>query len=171
MSVGLTDPDSVSAPANKARAVADVLLQFSAAEIADVNLNLVGPGDIVGLDTRTIVRTYPRPNDNDAEFEHFAMVEFDQADLPWRYSPAKPAGSVPNKTDKLRPWLTLIVLVEGDELAFDDYTPASPKQKLPLVVIRRKHLPAEGELWAWAHLQLNESVTDATALEGALGGA
>ncbi len=171
MSVGLADVDSVSVPAHMARAVVNLQLTFSPIEKAIVDLSLVGPGDIVGLDTRTIVRTYPRPNDNDAEFEHFAMVEFDQADLPWRYTPAKPAGSAANKTDKLRPWLTLIVLVEGDELASDDYTPASPKQKLPLVAVRRKHLPAEGELWAWAHLQLNESVTDAAALEGALGGA
>jgi len=50
------------------------------------------------------------------------MVEFDQADLPWRYTPAKHAGSAPGKTGKLRPWLTLVVLVEGDELSRDDFT-------------------------------------------------
>src|SRR3954471_13576404 len=73
------------------------------------NLTLVGPGDIVGLDTRTIVRTFPKPDDNNAEAGFLAYVELEQADLPWRFTPAAiPASPSPN-ADRLRPWLTLLV--------------------------------------------------------------
>lgn len=145
--------------------------QPSPAQTSSTHLGLIGPGDVVGLDPRAVVRTYPRRDDNDAEFGFFAAVELDQADLPWRYSPAKPAGAVASSTDTLRPWLTLIVLAEGSELATTDITSASLKQKLPLVSVRRKHLPAENEIWAWAHLQANDTIGDIAALEAAIGGA
>jgi hypothetical protein len=135
------------------------------------NLQLVGPGDVVGLDPRAVVRTYPRRDDNDAETEFFPMVEFDQADLPWRYTPAKPAGDIPFRTDRLRPWLSLIVLVEGEELSESDLKTSSLTQKLPTVMVKRKNLPSQSELWAWAHLQANDDIADATALDGALTGA
>src|SRR4051812_42158662 len=45
---------------------------------AGTTLSLLGPGDIVGLDTRTIVRTFPQPNDNDAEAGFLVYVDFDQ---------------------------------------------------------------------------------------------
>jgi len=39
----------------------------------------------------------------------YALVEFDQADLLWRYTPARA-----DSNDHLRPWLTLLV-VEASE--------------------------------------------------------
>ena len=57
-------------------------------------LSLLGPGDIVGFDTRSIVRMFPPPNDNDAEAGFLCYVDFDQVDLPWRYTPAANAGSI-----------------------------------------------------------------------------
>src|SRR4051812_29923977 len=56
---------------------------FDNALSTDVNLPLVGPGDIVGLQRDVVVRTWPRADDNDAEFGTLALIEFDQADLPW----------------------------------------------------------------------------------------
>jgi len=86
---------------------------------AGTTLSLLGPGDIVGLDTRTIVRTFPQANDNEAEAGFLCYVDFDQVDLPWRYMPAAFAGSVQadpeQSTDQIRPWLTLMVLVEGTD--------------------------------------------------------
>src|ERR1041385_602134 len=67
----------------------DVEIQLNAGNAATTHIDLVEPGVIVGLDPRSVVRTYPRANESDAEFHHLAMVEFDQADLPWRYTPAK----------------------------------------------------------------------------------
>lgn len=170
LDAGLTRPDVIPTSLNEMRATVDVALEFDDSQISRTLLSLVGPGDIIGLDPRAIVRTYPRRDDNDAESEYFALLELDQADLPWRYTPAKPAGDVAANTDKLRPWLTLIVLVEGDELADEDLTPASLTQKLPLVSVRRKHLPTETDIWAWAHLQANETIETGAPLEDALAG-
>ncbi len=126
---------------------------------AGTTLSLLGPGDIVGLDTRTIVRTFPQANDNEAEAGFLCYVDFDQVDLPWRYTPAAFAGSVQQdpaaSTDKLRPWLTLMVLVEGTD--FDpkaDFRPAQGDEKLPQIMVKDESLlPDPGELWAWAHVQ------------------
>jgi hypothetical protein len=171
MDAGLARPDQIPAGLTEERVTLAVALDFQGGQISHTNLKLVGPGDIVGLDPRAIVRTYPRRDDNDAEFGHFAMVEFDQADLPWRYTPAKPAGSIPGLTDKLRPWLTLIVLAEGTELLDTDLTPSSLTQKLPIVSVHLKHLPTQSELWAWSHLQANDAITGDAALASAIGGA
>lgn len=54
------------------------------------------------------MRTWPLADDNDAEYQHLALIEFDQADLPWRYSPAK------DNNGRLRPWFNLVVLEEKD---------------------------------------------------------
>src|SRR6185437_15901127 len=88
---------------------------------ASTTLSLLGPGDIVGLDTRTIVRTFPQANDNEAEAGFLCYVDFDQVDLPWRYTPATNASG----TDRLRPWLTLVVLAEGTDFnPSTDFRPA-----------------------------------------------
>ncbi|HEY6565364.1 MAG TPA: hypothetical protein VIY86_12755 [Pirellulaceae bacterium] len=89
-------------------------LRFSPDEVARPQLTLVGPGDVAGLDSRAIVRTFPAADVNEAESGYFVSVEFDQADLPWRYTPARYRGDKSEtpgaSTDKLRPWLTLLVL-------------------------------------------------------------
>src|SRR5664279_1504298 len=86
LATGITRPDSgfASAPDNPI----DVNIQLNAGNSATTRIDLVEPGDIVGLDPHSIARTYPRANETDAEFHHLAMVELDQADLPWRYTPS-----------------------------------------------------------------------------------
>src|SRR3954471_17780426 len=42
-------------------------------------LDVLGPGDIVGLDPAVVVRTWPKPDDLDAEFVAYPLIEFDQA--------------------------------------------------------------------------------------------
>ena len=56
---------------------------------ATASLTLAGPGDVAGLDPRAVIRVWPRPGVTDAESNYFPLLEFDQADLPWRYTPAK----------------------------------------------------------------------------------
>src|SRR5687767_11565656 len=51
-------------------------------------LELYGPGEVTGFDSRVAIRTWPRPDVFDAESNLFPGVELDQADLPWRYTPA-----------------------------------------------------------------------------------
>jgi hypothetical protein len=177
LAAGVDKEDVFPRTDGEARTHAKVDLNFNNNQTANVDLALVGPGDIVGLDTRTIVRVYPRRDDNDAEFEHFAAVEFDQADLLWRYTPARATGSAAAKEDKLRPWLTLVVLQEGPEFKDTDLAPASPTQRLPILSVLPRYLPPTADLWAWGHLQLNEELTTATEdqrdqqLNAAIGGA
>src|SRR5438128_9464921 len=63
---------------------------------ATAKLELYGPGEIKGFESgndiaSAVIRTWPRPNVFDAEANLFPLIEFDQADLPWRFTPAAPA--------------------------------------------------------------------------------
>jgi hypothetical protein len=137
---------------------------------ASATLSLLGPGDIVGLDTRTIVRTFPQPNDNNAEAGFLCYLDFDQVDLPWRYTPATNAAG----TDQLRPWLTLVVLAEGTEFdPTNDVRPPQGDEKLPQLNIGHAGLlPDLTQVWAWAHVQGQQAQTDsdlAKTISGAPG--
>ena len=124
------------------------------------DLSLVGPGDVVGLDPSVIVRTWPKPNDFDAEFIPYALIEFDQADLPWRYTPATATGTVASHTDQLRPWFSLIVVPTAD-VTLDAPT---PQQKLAVLHAAGADLPNAADLWAFAHTQFTgENLTDEQA--------
>jgi len=112
-------------------------------------LSLTGPGDIAGLDPSVIVRTWPRANDFDAEFIPFTLIEFDQADLPWRYTPAAAAGVVASHTDQLRPWFSLVVV----PAAAATLDPPSPSQRLAVLNVDAADLPNPADLWAFAHTQ------------------
>ncbi len=52
----------------------------------------------------------PSPKDSTTNFEpnYLAGIEFDTPDFPWLFTPAAPAG------DRLRPWIALIVLKDGE---------------------------------------------------------
>jgi hypothetical protein len=123
-------------------------------QTAEPRLTLVGPGEIAGLDTRVIVRTFPPADVNDAEAAFFVVLEVDQADLLWRYTPARASGeSDPSEgapDDKLRPWITLVVLEEAEVIGLK---PATATQKLPVLTAPVDRLPGLNEAWAWAHTQ------------------
>jgi hypothetical protein len=128
-------------------------------EVATVTLPLVGPGDIIGLNTSTIIRTFPSPNESDAEFGNFAYIEFDQLDLPWRYSPAR------HVNHRLRPWLVLLVVAD-DEVQL---VPPDATTPLPKATIQPQALPNPTEAWAWCHVQLNGTeLAEAAAIEAAI---
>jgi len=71
---------------------------------------LFGPGDIVGIDRRAIVRTEPRDWITNFEPNYLAGIDFYDEDFLWRYTPAAPDLA----KGRLRPWLTLLVLKEGE---------------------------------------------------------
>lgn len=118
-------------------------------------VQLYGPGDIVGIDTRVIVRTEPRDWITSFEPNYLAHIEFYDEDFPWRYTPAAPDPS----GLRLRPWIALAVLAEGE---FEDIrTVGGP---LPSIsVTDRTALTAPGELWAWAHVHVNRSLAASEA--------
>jgi len=60
---------------------------------ATQKLRLIGPGDIIGINSQMVVRTEPRNWVTDFEPNYLAFIEFYDEDFPWRYSPVPPAGS------------------------------------------------------------------------------
>src|SRR3974390_957597 len=52
------------------------------------NTPLSGPGDIVGIDSRAIVRLEPRNWITNFESNYFPAIDFYDEDFPWRYTPA-----------------------------------------------------------------------------------
>ena len=119
-------------------------------------VQLYGPGDIIGLDQKAIVRVEPRPSITNFESNYLPFVEFYDEDLPWRYTPAQATGN------RLRPWLVLLVLEEGE---FEDGTNLL-NRPLPFVVVSdpASKFPAADTLWAWAHVHVNSSLDDSSVL-------
>ena len=120
-------------------------------------IQLVGPGDIVGLSERAVVRNEPRAWSTDFEPNFLPFVEFYDEDLPWRYSPM-PSDSA---LHRITPWLTLAVLVESE---FEEG--AHPNSPLPFIDLNDDAsalLPNSAQLWAWAHVHVNNDLKkDAT---------
>lgn len=111
-----------------------------------VDLKLLGPGDVIGIDPRVIVRVEPRSNNHDFEPNYLAAIEFDTPDFPWLFTPAKPDGN-----DRLTPWLTLVVF-KRDEVPDPVLRPGRvlPSTLLPT----NTALPDLSESWMWAHAQV-----------------
>jgi tetratricopeptide (TPR) repeat protein len=105
-------------------------------------VQLHGPGDVLALDQRQIVRVYPLPGTADAETTNFPLVEFDRPDLPWLFTPlaGSPGGS-------LRPWLALVCVPS-------QWRPCREAGR-PLPVLRApgSELPDATSLHLWAHAQ------------------
>ncbi len=82
---------------------------------------LYGPGDVIGVDSRAIVRTDPRNWITNFEPNYLPFIEFYDEDFPWRYSP----DVVDPATGRLRPWLALFVLAD-DEFTDNGTLPGRP---------------------------------------------
>lgn len=136
--------------------------------VVDKVVHLLGPGEIRALTAKAILRRFPDPGSKDFAANMLAYVEFFEEDLPWRYTPARTATEAedPAAFDRLRPWISLLVLAE-DEFELDT-------SRTPLPVIRLKGalanevLPPETETWCWAHAQANEALADASAMGTAI---
>jgi hypothetical protein len=110
--------------------------------------SLMTAGDVSGLVPGSITRRFPAPGSSDAEQPKAALIEFAAADLPWRYTPARP-GAQTNAVGKpgqgLKPWLVLVVGEPGDLALAPDGTVAVATGA------QRKH-PLD-QSWMWAHIQ------------------
>jgi hypothetical protein len=135
----------------------DVALQVSgdrigggtATETVPRAAQLYGPGDIIGVDTKAIVRTEPRHWITNFESNYLPLVEFYDEDFPWRYTPARPTSD----GHRLTPWLALVVLDETE------FTEAANVLGRPLpfidVLDPATTFPPADQLWAWAHVHVN----------------
>jgi hypothetical protein len=114
------------------------------------NFLLVGPGDILGVNSNMIVRTDPLDHITNFEPNYLAFVEFYDEDFAWRYTPAAPNGS------KLRPWLLLLVLKENE------YTVEKNQVPLPAITVTSVSVfPPANESWLWAHMHSNANIPQA----------
>jgi len=125
-----------------------------------VTLELFGPGEVATFDTLTVTRTWPRPGVMDAETNYFPLIEFDQADLPWRYTPARATPG-----DRLTPWITLIVLEDAE---IKRLVAPDGKRLGAVEILDAKGLPRSSQLWAWSHTQVSGETTVDEARAAAL---
>ena len=110
-----------------------------------MTVHLYGPGDIIGIDPRHVIRTEPRDQTVNFEPNYLAGIEFDYPDFPWLFTPALPNGS------RLRPFVTLIVL-KASEYA----TPSVPPNPLPAIDVQdMSALQPLDDAWNWAHTQVS----------------
>jgi hypothetical protein len=146
----IVEPDDL-AGGLPGRASFPVRLKTTAGD-ASARLRLYGPGDVVGLDTRSIVRTEPRRGTGDFAPNQFVSVEFDPPDLPWMFTPGRA-----NTQDRLRPWLVLVVVEKQKGVGIS----VSRDRPLPQLTIEDPaklavELPDLADSWAWGHAQLVE---------------
>lgn len=116
----------------------------------DKDVQLFGPGDIVGIEQRAIIKTEPRDWITNFEPNYLPFIDFYDEDFPWRYTPAKPNGH------RLRPWITLVVLEESE---FEDGKNIQDKP-LPFIKVTNfaTLFPKASDLWAWAHVHVNRNI-------------
>jgi hypothetical protein len=154
MSLMIPTVDSDANPA-PIRPVLDVNLTVTAykggsvatQQNAKMSVNLHGPGDVSGLDTRHVLQTEPLDLTANFEPNYFCGIEFSDPDLPWLFTPAAPDTA----NNRLRPWLCLIVLKNNE------YKQASSNTS-PIDVTDLDALPDLSESWAWSHTQITGDI-------------
>ncbi|MCB9308260.1 MAG: hypothetical protein H6565_16815 [Lewinellaceae bacterium] len=116
------------------------------------DVQLYGPGDIVGIDPRAIIKTEPRNWITNFEPNYLPYIDFYDEDFPWRYTPSK----ADEPAHRLRPWLALVVLEEGE---FEDGKNLIDKP-LPFIHVENAaaKFPPAAQLWAWAHIHVNRDL-------------
>jgi hypothetical protein len=121
------------------------------------DVSLFGPGDIIGIDARAIVKVDPRSWITNFEPNYLPYIEFYDQDFAWRYVPAMADSG----KHRLRPWIALVVLKETE------FTEGKNMQGRPLPyfdlaggVQATKVFPLASELWSWAHVHVNVDLSD-----------
>src|SRR6266403_2231318 len=134
------------APASDQHVALPIAITFNHDASVNVPLALFGPAEIAGLDPHAVIRVSPTVGSYDAEPNYFPLIEIGQADLPWRYTPARATAA-----DRLRPWLALVTLREDEIVSLDE---AGSDGRLGVVTVADAvSLPIPNQTWAWAHVQ------------------
>ena len=121
--------------------------------IIDKQIELYGPGDIVGIDSKAIVKNEPRNWITNFEPNYLPYIDFADPDFIWRYTPSAANGK------RLTPWLTLIVLREtefkdGKNILNRPLAYISLDESLSLETV----MPPANDLWAWGHVHVNKDI-------------
>jgi hypothetical protein len=155
LSADITVPDDLgSGSAAAERATVSVAFTINSEPIGK-DIEIHGPGDVVGINPRAIVKTDPRNWVTDFESNYLPYIEFYEEDFPWRYTPATAAN--PLAQSRLRPWIFLVVLKDGEFL--------EPNSGGPLPVFElTEGLDPEllfghhEQTWAWAHVHVSQNI-------------
>jgi hypothetical protein len=145
---------AIDADATGPRAVIQVRADLTASGAGDdkksisQEVQIYGPGDILGFDARIVVRTDPRVNVGDFEPNFLPAVDFADPDFPWRFSPVKAAAD-----GSLKPWIALVVL-EATEFTFAS---KGAKGVPPSISVAKGCLPDMARIALWAHVHMTGS--------------
>ena len=151
----IEEVDRLGAPGNSPeRASLDISVDLNGQPLTK-SVSLIGPGDVVGLNPRSVVRTEPRHWITDFEPNYLAFVEFYDEDFPWRYTPAAPAPG-----HRLRPWIAVLVLTEGEYSRTATRPGPLPSIRLDATGVDPADLfPPVEEGWAWAHVHVSQDIS------------
>lgn len=112
----------------------------------EVDMDLYGPGDVLGLARDQIFRCQPREGAVDFAPNFFPAVEFKSPDLPWLFTPTAAEDG------RLQPWLALVVVPHAS------HPLRQAPDRLPVLEVEPQNLPPASEAWAWAHVQIAEDL-------------
>lgn len=149
---------SIAQTAPTTRALSSFKVTVIAGQSVQRDVLLLGPGDVIGLDQRLIVRTDPRARTTNAEPNYLASVDFDTPDFPWMFTPADASGR------RLQPWIALVVF-DADAVGNPQISRDCPLPWLEIKDAAAKQLPDLADSWAWAHAQRLTSKGDTADAE------
>lgn len=119
------------------------------------DIQIVGPGDVLNLNARAIVRTEPKHGITNYEDNGLPYIEFYEEDFLWRYSPAAAINQNGNQT-KLRPWLALVVLKD------DEYKLSRNPDGLAYITVEQSAFDNafhhQNDTWAFSHVHMNNKL-------------
>ncbi len=120
------------------------------ADLPPKTVKVQGPGDVLGINSQSVIRAHPKRGVHNFETNNLAYLEFYEEDLPWRFTPAKPVGQ------KLRPWFYLVLLRENEFQKSNGGTPT------PYINIETEALSKvfcnERDTFALAHVHVLEDL-------------
>ena len=120
------------------------------------NVDLYGPGDVVGIDPRAIVKLEPRHWITNFEPNYLPYIEFYEEDFPWRYTPAAPDATQPPPAAVDRARRAEGGRVQGSRRSRRrGRCPRSRSRRSPT-----RCFPPADQLWAWAHVHVNRDLIE-----------
>lgn len=148
------DRQDTLGPGQPAQASAAVGVSVVGHGQIDHAAKLRGPGDVIQLTERQVIRTDPVDGAVGVEPNYFAQVQFDRPDLPWLFTPAAPAG------ERLRPWLVLVVVdLDGEQGCRLEQGSPLPVLQVPPGAAAQLPDPSASHLWAHVQAVTPEGVS------------
>ena len=130
------------------------------------HVKIKGPGDITGINSNAILKTYPSDWTTNFEPNYLPYIEFYDEDFLWRYTPAKARKDTSKDNQfRLRPWLSLIVLKEG-EFINNQFSGILPS--ISITSAANGAFPDPAQMWAWAHVHVNGDWGDPSRVSTAI---